>query len=104
MWPSLPERGHIGHVRGPWDGKQGPGCGYPIRPTGNPFFIFGVPKRFFFVKQLQGAHFNIEPSHRAVIGDRLRTTYHMPSAHVSFLRIPTASYGVSPNPLETDRI
>ena len=51
---SLSERGHIWHVRGSWDGNQGPGCGFPIRPTGDGIFNFGVPKRVFFVKQLQG--------------------------------------------------
>ena len=86
---SLSERGHIGHVRGPWDGKQGPGRGFSIRPTGDSFFIFGVPKRFF-VNQLQGAHVNIARDHHIVIGDRLRTTYHMPYARVSFLGNPAA--------------
>src|SRR5664279_1459105 len=104
MWPSLPERGHIWHVRGPWDGKQGPGRGFPIRPTGGPFFIFGVPNRVFFVKQLQGAHLSIGRNLCALIGDRLRTTYHIPYARASFMGLPAASCGVPPNPLETDRI
>ena len=56
-WPvtlhSLSEQGHIWHVRGPWDGKQGPGRRFPIRPSGDGIFIFGVLKRFFFVKQLK---------------------------------------------------
>ena len=63
-----------------------------------------MPKRVFFVKQLQGVHLSIVRDLRAVIGDHLRTTYHMPYARVSQLGIPTASYGVPPNPLETDRI
>ena len=104
MWHSLPERGHIGHVRGPWDGKQGPGLGFPIRPTGDPIFIFGVPKRVFSVKQLQGPHLSIARDLRAVVGDRLRTTYHIPYARASHLGNPAASYGAPPNPLETDRI
>ena len=91
-------------MRGPWDAKQGLGRGFPIRPTGDPIFIFGVPKRVFFVKQLQGAHVSIARDHRIVIGDRLRTTYHMLYAHVSYLAIPAASCGIPPNPLETDRI
>ena len=98
----FPKRGHIWHVRVPWDGKQGPCRGFPIRPTVEGFFNFGVPKRFFFVKQLQPL--SIARDLRAVIGDHLRTTYHMPCARVSFLGIPAASCGVPPNPLETDRI
>ena len=47
-----------------------------------PTFIFGVPKQFFFVNQLQGGKF----------------------AWVSFLGILEASCGVPPNPLETCRI
>ena len=104
MWHSLPERGHIGHVRGPWDGKQGPGLGFTIRPTGDPIFIFRVPKHVFSVKHLQEAHFNIARDLRAVAGDRLRTSYHMPYVHASYLRIPTDSCGVPLNPLETGRI
>ena len=101
---SLSERGHIWHVRGPWDGKQDPRRGFPIRPTGDGILIFRVPKRFFFVKQLQGAHFSIPRDLRAVIGDHLRTTYHMPYARASHLGNPAASYGAPLNPLETDRI
>ena len=56
---SLSKRGHIWHVRVPWDGKQGPGRGFPIRPTVDGFFNFGVAKRVFFVKQLQGVHLSI---------------------------------------------
>ena len=53
---------------------------------------------------LHGAHLSIGRNLCSVIGDRLRTTYHMPCACVSFLGIPAASGGVPPNPLETDRI
>ena len=91
-------------MRGPWDGKQGPWLGFPIRPTGDPIFIFGVPKRVFFVKQLQGNNYVIARNLCAVIGDRLRTTYHMTYVRASYLVIPEASCGVPPNPLETDRI
>ena len=42
---SLSERGHIWHMRGPLDGKQGPGRGFPIRLSGYDIFIFGVPKQ-----------------------------------------------------------
>ena len=101
---SLSKRGHIWHVRVPWDGKQDPGSGFPIRPTVDGFFNFGVPKRVFFVKQLQGAPLCIARDLRAVIRDRLRTTYHMPYARASHLGNPAASYGAPPNPLETDRI
>ena len=101
---SFSKRGHIWHVCVPWDGKQGPGRGFPIRPTVDGIFNFGVPKRFFLCEAATGAHFNFENNHRAVIGDLLRTTYHMPYARVSYLAIPTASCGVPPNPLETDRI
>ena len=73
-----------------------PGRGFPIRPTVDGFFNFGVPKRVFFVKQLQGVHLSIARDLCAVIGDRLRTTYHMPYARVSFLGIPAASCGVPP--------
>ena len=74
-------------------------------PTnGRPDFHFRAAETGFFVKQLQGTDFNIELNHRAVIGDHLRTTYDMPYARVSFLRIHAASCGVPPNPLETDRI
>ena len=58
----------------------------------------------FFVKQLQGVHLSIARDLRAVIGDRLRTTYHMPYARASHLGNPAASCGAPPNPLETDRI
>ena len=91
-------------MRGPWDGKQDPGRGFPIRPTGDGILIFEVPKRFFFVKQLHGAHFSIARDLRVVVGDRLGTTYQMPYARASYLGIPAASCGVPPNPLETDRI
>ena len=101
---SLSERGHICHVRGPWDGKQDPGRRFPIRPTGEGILIFGVPKRVFFVKELHGAHFSIVRDLRAVVGYRIHTTYHMPYARASHLKIPAASCGVPPNPLETDRI
>ena len=72
--------------------------------TGNPFFIFGVPRRFFFCEAARGAHFSIERNLHAVVGDCLRTTYHLPCVRVSFLGIHAASCGVPPNPLETDRI
>ena len=101
---SLSEQGHIWHVHVPWDGKQGPGRGFPIRPTVDGIFNFWVPKRFFCVKQLQGAHLSIARDLRAVIGDRLRTTYHMSYARASHLGNLAASYGAPPNPLETDRI
>ena len=101
---SLSKRGHIWHVRVPWDGKQGTGSGFPIRPSGDGFFIFPVPKRLFFVKQLQGAHLSIARDLSTVVGYRLLTTYHMPYARASHLGIRTASCGVPPNPLETDRI
>ena len=54
---SLSERGHIWHVRVPWDGKQGPYRGFPIRPTVEGFFNFGVPKRFFFCEAATGCAF-----------------------------------------------
>ena len=101
---SLSERGHIWHVCVPWDGKQGPRRGFSIRPTGDDILIFGVPKRLFFVKPLHGAHLSIARDLHIVVGDRLRTTYHMPYARASYLGIPAASCGVPPNPLETDRI
>ena len=101
---SLLKRGHIWHVRVPWDGKQGPGHGFPIRPMVDGIFNLGVPKRVFFVKQLQGAHLSMARDLCAVIGDRLCTTYHMPYARASHLGNPAASYGAPPNPLETDRI
>ena len=74
-------------------------------PTyGQPVFHFrGAETVFFCVKQLQEAHFSIAQDPRAVIGDRLRTAYHMPFARASYLGIHAASCGVSPNPLETDR-
>ena len=100
---SLSEQDHIWHVRGPWDGKQGPGRGFPIGPTGDVFSFFGC-RNGFFVKQLQGAHLSITRDLRTVVGYLLRTTYHMPYERASYLRIPTASCGVPPNPLETDRI
>ena len=101
---SLSKRGHIWHVHVPWDGKHGPSRGFSIRPTVDGFFNFGVPKQVFFVKQLQGAHLSIARDLRVVIGDRLRTTYQMSYARASQLGIPTASCGVPPNPMETDRI
>ena len=91
-------------MRGPWDGKQDSGRGFPIRPTGEGIFIFGVPKWLLFVKQLQGAHMSIARDPRVVVGDHLRTTYQMSYVCASQLGIPTASCGVQPNPLETDRI
>ena len=91
-------------MRGPLDGKEGPGRGVQTRPSGDFFFIFRVPKRLFFVKQLQGAHLSIARDLRTVVGYRLRTTYHMPYARASHLGIHAASCGVPPNPLETDRI
>ena len=74
-------------------------------PThGRRFFQFRSAETFFFVKQLHGMHLSIARDLRAVIGDRLRTTYHMPYARASHLGNPAASYGAPPNPLETDRI
>ena len=94
------ERGHICHVRGPWDGKQGPRRGFPIRHTGDGIFIFGVTGRLFFVKQLRGAHFSIARDLRIVGGYVLRTTYHVPYARKKtsenppgFLRCPAESAG-----------
>ena len=101
---SLSERDHIWHVRGPWDGKQGPGSEFPIQPMGDGFFIFGVPKQVFFVKELHGAHFSIARDLCVVVGHRLRTPYHMPYVRASYLGIHAASCGVPPNPLESDRI
>ena len=101
---SLSKRGHIWHVRVPWDGKQGSGHGFQILPSGDGFFIFRVPKRLFFVKHLQGTHLSIARDLRTVVGYRLRTTYHMPYARASHLGIRTASCGVPRNPLEMDRI
>ena len=91
-------------MRGPWDGKQGPSRGFPIRLSGYGIFIFGMPKLLFFVKQLQGAHLSIARDLRVVVEDLLRTTYHMPYVHACHLGIPAASCGFPPNPLETDRI
>ena len=91
-------------MRGPWDGKQGSSRGFPIRLPGYGIFIFGVPKLLFFVKQLQGAHLSITRDLRVVVGECLRTTYHMPYARASHLGIPAASCGFTPNPLETDQI
>ena len=74
-------------------------------PThGRGFFQFRGAETVFFVKQLQGAHLSIARDLRAVVGERLRTTYHMPYARASYLGIPTDSCGVPPNPLETGRI
>ena len=77
---SLLERGHIWHVHGPWDGKQSPRRGFPIRPTSEGIFIFRVPKRIFCVNKLHEAHFSIARDLRAVVGYLLRTTYHVPYA------------------------
>ena len=55
---------------------------------GDGFFIFRVPKRVFFVKQLHGAHFSIARDLRAVVGYLLRTTYRMPYVRASHLGIP----------------
>ena len=49
-------------------------------------------------------HISIARNLHAVIGDHLRTTYHMPYVRVSFLGNPAASCGVPPNPLKTYRI
>ena len=78
-------------MRGPWDEKQGPGHGFPIRLSVYGIFIFGVPKRLFFVKQLHGAYLSIARDLRLVVGDLLRTTYHMPYARASHLGIPAVS-------------
>ena len=76
-------------MRGPWDGKQGPSRGFPIRLPGYGIFIFGVPKLLFFVKQLQGAHLSIARDLRVVVGDLLRTTSYAPpiTCHMCALAI-----------------
>ena len=71
---------------------------------GNHLFIFSVPKRFLFVKQLHGAHFSTTWNLRGMIVDHLRTTYHMTCARISFLGTHAAFGGAPPNPLETDMI
>jgi hypothetical protein len=40
----------------------------------------------------------------AVVGDCLRSTYHMQYARISILGMHVASSGVPPNPVETNRI
>ena len=101
---SLSERGHIWHVRGPWDGKQGLGSGFPIRPMGDGFFHFRGAKTGFFCEAATWGAFSIARDLRVVVEYRLRTTYHMPYVRASYLGIHAASCGVPPNPLESDRI
>jgi hypothetical protein len=71
---------------------------------GDGFFIFRVPKHVFFVKQLHGTHFSITQDLHVVVGHRLCTIYHMPYVRANYLGIHAASYGVPPNPLESDMI
>ena len=64
-------------------------------PTlGRRYFYFRGAETAFFVKQLHGAHMSIARDLRAVVGDRLRTTYHMTYACASHLGISAASCGV----------
>ena len=84
-------------------GSKAPVTDFQSDPRATVFHFQGA-KTFIFVKQLHGAHFSIVQDLRVVVGDRLRTTYHMSYVHASYLRIPVASCGVPPNSLETDRI
>ena len=102
---SLSERGHILHVHGPWDGKEGSESGFPIRPMGDGFFHFrGAKTGFFFVKQLHGAHFSI--CMRPPRSGRTPPSHHISMSYVcaSYVGIHGASCGVLSNPLESDRI
>jgi hypothetical protein len=80
--------------------SKAPGADFQSDPRAMVFFIFEVPKRFSFVKQLHGAHFSIVRDIHVVVGHRLRTRYHMPYLRSSYLGIPTASCGIPPNLLE----
>ena len=94
----------LGTCVGPGMGSKAPGADFQSDPRATRFSFSGCRNGFFFVKQLQGAHLSIGRNLCALIGDRLRTTYHIPYARASFLGLPAASCGVPPNPLETDRI
>ena len=88
---------------GPGMGSKAPVTDFRSDPRATVFSISGC-LNVFFLKQLQGAHLSIARDLRAVIGDRLCTTFHMPYAQASYLGIPADSCGVPPNPLETGRI
>jgi hypothetical protein len=51
LWPTgmhtLPERGHIEHMRVSWNGNQRCVWSFSIVATENQFSIFRVPKRVF---------------------------------------------------------
>jgi hypothetical protein len=42
----------MGHMCAPWDGEECHRGHFPFRPTKSAFSIFGVPKSYFFVRQL----------------------------------------------------
>ena len=93
----------FGTWAGPGMGSKAPGADFQCDQRVTRF-SFSSCRNGFFCEATTGAHLSIERNHHAVIGDHLRTTYHIPYARVSYLAILAASCGVPPNPLETDRI
>ena len=53
--------------------------------TKNPFSIFGVPEREFFVKHVPRIRFKMVPHHFCKILDHILSTIHQPVASKSFL-------------------
>ena len=70
---------------GPGMGSKAPDVDFESDPRAKVFSFSGCQNGFFFVKELHGAHFSIARDLRAVVGYRLRTTYHMPYARVKAL-------------------
>ena len=93
----------LGTYVGPEMGSKAPGGDFQSNPQTNRF-PFSRCRNIFFCEAATWAHFSIARDLHAVVGDRLRTTYHMPYACASHMGIHAASYGVPPNPVETDRI
>jgi hypothetical protein len=84
-------------------GRKAPGVDIQSGPREIVFSFFRFSKRFF-VKQPQGVHLTFGRDPRAMIGDLLRTTYHMTYARFCILGMHAASGGVPSNLGETGRI
>jgi hypothetical protein len=93
----------LGTCVSPGMGSKPPGSDFQSDPRATRFPFSRCLNGFFCEAATWGA-FKVWARPCAVIGDRLRTTYHMPYARVGILGMHTASSGVPPNPLETDRI
>jgi hypothetical protein len=74
-------------------GGKAPGVDFQSDPRAMVFIFLGF-RNGVFCEAATGAHLRFGRDPRAMIGDRLHITYHIPYAHVCILGMHEASGGV----------